>query len=106
MMSAHAPRVPPSGFDCVGRRRLARGLRSAETGSEWTVAKEVTRLQQRVAELNRELELQRAVDQLLHEGATASEHWQGEMARRLLQVGLRARAGVQVAPWGCADAKG
>lgn len=57
-----------------------------ETGSEWTVAKEVMRLQRRVAELSRELELQRAVDSLLREGTVAVQRRQQAVERRLLQV--------------------
>ena len=61
-------------------------MRSVETGSEWTVAKEVTRLQQRVTELSRELELQRAVDALLREASVAARRHQHSLERRLVQV--------------------
>ena len=67
-------------------RCVRRGVRSVETGSDWTLAKEVTRLQQRVAGLSRELEIQRAVGGMLHEGAVSAQRQQQAVERRLLQV--------------------
>jgi hypothetical protein len=61
-------------------------LRGVETGEGFSLAGEVSRLQRRVRDLSRELELQQGVDALLHEGSAALERRQRVIARRLLKV--------------------